>query len=838
MTIAAGSRLGRYEIRSQIGVGGMGEVYLAQDTKLERIVALKILPADVASDQDRMRRFVQEAKAAAALNHPNIAHIYDIGEADGTNFMTMEFIEGDTLGAKIHGDNAELRKLLEYLTQVARGLAKAHAAGIVHRDLKPDNIMITGDGYAKVLDFGLAKLIEPEQPLNSRGRELSELDTMLISAPQHSTPGMVLGTLGYMSPEQAQGNIKKIDQRSDIFSFGCLLYEAATRHRPFEGDSVIDTLHKIIYEPAPPIRDFNPVAPPSLQRIVRRCLAKDPEERFQNIRDVVLELEDLLHELDSGLGATHYSRPTHDSRTVSSTERATMALGGRESQLDHSLPFDEPSRQIARDTEALHVALLYKRNAQPDEHVLGLLQEELTNHGHKVFIDRSLGIGVEWAREIEREVRTSDAVVPLLSAASSMSEMLGYEVQIAHEAAQQQKGKPRILPVRINFEDALPEPLGSILGPFPNHMWSSPQDDKALVAGLLNSLHTPRAHEVVDVQEIRQTSGAVPLDSRFYIVRDTDEDFLQAIKRRDSIVLVKGARQMGKTSLLARGLQQSRGAGAKVVLTDFQKLNATHLESIDNFFLALSEMIFDQLNLDVEPEAAWNPRRGASINFERYIRRVVLEQIGAPLVWAMDEVDRLLTCQFGSEVFGLFRSWHNERSLDPSSPWEQLTLAIVYATEPHLFITDPNQSPFNVGTKLELKDFTLDQVAELNERYHSPLNGKTEVPRYFRLVGGHPYLVHSGIYEIKKRGLSLPAFEALADRDEGPFGDHLRRILVLLARDPALTEVMREVLRGNSCPTTDSFYRLHSTGLLSGHSAREAKLRCPLYANYLERHLL
>ena len=838
MAIAAGTRLGRYEIRSQIGVGGMGEVYLAKDTRLERTVALKILPADVASDQERMRRFVQEAKAAAALNHPNIAHIYDIGEADGTNFMTMEFIDGDTLGAKIHRDKAGLRKSLEYLTQVARGLAKAHAAGIVHRDLKPDNIMITGDGYAKILDFGLAKLIEPQQPPSPEGREISELDTILIPAAQHSTPGMVLGTLGYMSPEQAQGHVKKIDQRSDIFSFGCLLYEAATMHRPFEGDSFIDTLHKIVYEPAPPIRDFNPVAPPSLQRIVRRCLAKDPEERFQNIRDVVLELEDLLHEMDSELGANHYIRPTRDSWSVSITERAATApASSREPQLDQSEPqpiVEAPSRHIARDTEALHVALLYKRNAQPDEHVLGLLQEELTNHGHKVFIDRHLGIGVEWAKEIE----TADAVVPLLSATSSASEMLGYEVQIALEAAQQQEGKPRILPVRINFENALPEPLGTILGPFHNYVWSSPQDDSALVAGLLNSLHTPRAHDVLDAQEIRQTSGAVPLDSRFYIVRDTDEDFLQAIKQRDSIVLVKGARQMGKTSLLARGIQQAREAGAKVVLTDFQKLNATHLESIDKFFLALCEMIYDQLDVDVEPEDAWNPRRGASINFERYIRRVVLKQIGGPVVWAMDEVDRLLTCQFGSEVFGLFRSWHNERSLDPTSPWEQLTLAIVYATEPHLFITDPNQSPFNVGTKLELKDFTIEQVAELNERYGSPLKGKTEVSRFFRLVGGHPFLVHSGIYEIKNRHLSLSAFEALADRDEGPFGDHLRRILVLLARDPALTEVMREVLRGNSCPTTDSFYRLHSTGLLSGHSAREAKLRCPLYTNYLERHLL
>ena len=228
----------------------MGEVYLANDTKLERTVALKVLRAEVASDEDRMRRFVQEAKAAAALNHPNIAHIYDIGEAEGSKFMTMEFIDGVTLRAKIHNDDTDLRRLLDYLTQVARGLAKAHKAGIVHRDLKPDNIMITGDGYAKVLDFGLAKLVEPQHQ-SSLGASGAEVDTLLISAPQFSTPGMVLGTLGYMSPEQAQGKVRKIDHRSDIFSFGCLLYEAATKHRPFEADSAVDTLHKIVYEPAP-----------------------------------------------------------------------------------------------------------------------------------------------------------------------------------------------------------------------------------------------------------------------------------------------------------------------------------------------------------------------------------------------------------------------------------------------------------------------------------------------------------------------------------------------------------------------------------------------------------
>ena len=208
MALTPGEKLGRYEIRSKIGAGGMGEVYLAEDTRLHRKVALKILPADLASNQDRMRRFEQEAQAAAALNHPNIAHIYEIGESDGVNFIAMEFIDGVTLREKIHQERIELRKLLRYLQHAAEGLAKAHAAGIVHRDLKPDNIMITRDGHAKILDFGLAKLVE-RQPAPIPAEDASEVATAVM--PLHSTPGMLLGTVGYMSPEQAQGHRRLIN---------------------------------------------------------------------------------------------------------------------------------------------------------------------------------------------------------------------------------------------------------------------------------------------------------------------------------------------------------------------------------------------------------------------------------------------------------------------------------------------------------------------------------------------------------------------------------------------------------------------------------------------------
>jgi serine/threonine-protein kinase len=287
-----GQHLSHYEIKSLLGAGGMGEVYLAQDMRLGRQVALKLLPEAFSHDVDRVRRFEQEARAASALNHPNILTIYEIERAEDKHFIAMEYIDGETLREKIHGKRTELPKLLKYLQQVAEGLAKAHALGIVHRDLKPDNVMVTRDDYAKILDFGLAKLVEPQRPVNSGSAESSKIATALMV--QRSLAGMVMGTAGYMSPEQAQGKVKEIDQRSDIFSFGCILFEAVTKQKPFADESIIQLLHKVVYEAAPPIKDFNPSAPPNLQRVIRRCLAKDPDERYQTIKDVALELKEVI----------------------------------------------------------------------------------------------------------------------------------------------------------------------------------------------------------------------------------------------------------------------------------------------------------------------------------------------------------------------------------------------------------------------------------------------------------------------------------------------------------------------------------------------------------------
>jgi serine/threonine protein kinase/dipeptidyl aminopeptidase/acylaminoacyl peptidase len=296
-----GQTLAHFRITAKLGSGGMGDVYRAEDTKLDREVALKILPPDLVQNPDRVRRFVQEAKSASALSHPYIVTIHEIGEENGVHYIAMELVDGGTLKHKIHTEQVPFKQVLGWLAQSAEGLAKAHSAGIIHRDLKPDNIMITRDGFAKVLDFGLAKLTEP------LGGDGSQAQTGLSD---ETAAGAVLGTVGYMSPEQVQG--KSIDPRSDVFAFGCILYEAATRQRPFAGETAVDTMHQILRSDPPPVKEISPETPSVVRRLIRRTLAKDPEQRFQSMRDLAFELSDLAEEYDELSVRT-------DSQTVSSS---------------------------------------------------------------------------------------------------------------------------------------------------------------------------------------------------------------------------------------------------------------------------------------------------------------------------------------------------------------------------------------------------------------------------------------------------------------------------------------------------------------------------------------
>ncbi len=292
MPLSAGTRFGPYEILSAVGAGGMGEVYLAQDTRLGRKVALKVLRSDLAGDESLKVRFIKEARAASALNHPHIISLYDIISENQTDVIVMEYVEGESLRTLISRGAMETKRALEIVAQISSALAAAHRAGIIHRDIKPENIIVSRDNRTKVLDFGLAKLTE---------KEVTSLKSQLTTAAEfkqiETKSGIVVGTTFYMSPEQAQGN--EIDNRTDIFSLGVVLYEMLTGVRPFGGKSTIDTLHAIINQNPEPVLQRNPALPMEANEIVEKAIAKNPSERYQHAGDLELDSRRLKRALES-----------------------------------------------------------------------------------------------------------------------------------------------------------------------------------------------------------------------------------------------------------------------------------------------------------------------------------------------------------------------------------------------------------------------------------------------------------------------------------------------------------------------------------------------------------
>src|SRR5256714_13720738 len=294
MTIAMGTQLGRYEIRSQLGAGGMGEVYLARDTsELERTVALKFLPAELASDQKRLQRFIQEAKTVSALNHPNILTIYEFGQSDSVRFIATEYVDGVTLRDEMRERRLKLHDVLDIAAQIAAALNAAHEAGVVHRDIKPENIMVRRDHIVKVLDFGLAKLTMKSAAAESAAVD-SEAGTKVLI---NTEPGLVMGTASYMSPEQSQGSAS-VDHRTDIWSLGVVLYECIAGRVPFEGKDIHRQIIAIQEQEIPPLSKFAEGVPERLEEIVEKALAKDPDERYQTAKDLLIDLRNLKRKLD------------------------------------------------------------------------------------------------------------------------------------------------------------------------------------------------------------------------------------------------------------------------------------------------------------------------------------------------------------------------------------------------------------------------------------------------------------------------------------------------------------------------------------------------------------
>jgi hypothetical protein len=310
-----------YQFLERLGSGGMGDIYKAMDTRLNRFVAIKVLTTAAAGDPERRRRFIQEAQAASALNHPNIITIHDIVSEGNTEFMVMEYVTGKTLVDLIPKGGLRVPQVLKYSVQMADALQAAHASGIVHRDLKPANVMVTDSGLVKILDFGLAKLTD-RGPLTTLSGP-TDVTRTIADAPM-TVEGSIIGTVSYMSPEQAQG--KKVDTRSDIFSFGVVLYEMVTGARAFQGDSALTTLSAILRDEAPPVAGYAPDAPPQMEMVIRRCLRKQPDDRWQTMQDVLMALAALKHESDSG--TLYRARLTETGAVRTSTGAVPTSSGG------------------------------------------------------------------------------------------------------------------------------------------------------------------------------------------------------------------------------------------------------------------------------------------------------------------------------------------------------------------------------------------------------------------------------------------------------------------------------------------------------------------------------
>ncbi|MGB0560285.1 MAG: AAA-like domain-containing protein [Spirulinaceae cyanobacterium] len=511
----------------------------------------------------------------------------------------------------------------------------------------------------------------------------------------------------------------------------------------------------------------------------------------------------------------------------------------------------KPARQ---ETAARKVFISYKRSASPDE-ALALQIYEALRPDHAVFIDQTMLVGTPWLERITQEIQQADYLIVLLSAASLHSEMVQAELEIAQAQAAKTPGQPQILPVRLAYHEPFPYPLNTYLDPIHWAFWEPGSEPTQLIAELQAAIQGGQLpiNTNQQKQRILQTAppaalppprpaaslempeGTMAVESQFYVERPQDAIALETIQQPGVTITIKGPRQMGKSSLLLRVMAAAVKAGKRVVFLDFQLFTQAALENSEIFYQQFCTILADELDLEDEPEQFWRSSLGESQNCTRYLGRYVLKTVKEPLVLVMDEVDRLFGTAFRSDFFSMLRGWHNSRAIKPA--WKRLDLALVTSTEPYQLIADLNQSPFNVGQVLDLEDFALAQVVDLNQRHGQPLD-RSGCQALYDLVGGHPYLVRRALYLVASGQLTVAALFATAMDDRGPFGDHLRYHLFRLYDQQALVQCLLQVIRGKGCGDEHDFFRLRGAGLVRREEGSQAvKPRCELYAQYFRKRL-
>lgn len=502
------------------------------------------------------------------------------------------------------------------------------------------------------------------------------------------------------------------------------------------------------------------------------------------------------------------------------------------------------------------------RHVPLDTELAEALDACLRGLGRKVFLDQRIEVGTRWVEVIDREIRASSFFVPILSPESIRSDMVRKEIALAHRLMGE--GTMRILPIRsTTLKGQLPYDLAAYLDPIQYAPWDPEEGTEGICqvisqaitgAELPEKAPTPKDPGLVDLPPGEETSaplpaadprvvvghgpegGAVRLSSPFYVEREADQRMETALRREGTTLVVKGMRQSGKSSLLARAVALARSKGRRTVYLDFQTFDDAQLESCSKLLYTLALRIGSALRTSLKPKEIWDDEIGAKQSFAEFLERAVLEDAEAPVLLALDEVDRIFTRSYRADFFSTVRSWHSNRAISEEL-WSRLDLVIAHATDPTLWIDDLNQSPFNVGERLRLEGFSAAELADLNHRYGSPLASRSELEAIHALVGGQPYLVRQALYVLVSSAWALADLRRVAFDDDGPFGDHLRHHLWVLHNNPRLQEVVKRLTERQGCENELDFQRLLAAGLVKGESRDEATLLCELYELYFRSHL-
>jgi hypothetical protein len=482
------------------------------------------------------------------------------------------------------------------------------------------------------------------------------------------------------------------------------------------------------------------------------------------------------------------------------------------------------------------IVILFERGAKPVEQLVDLLNRALTEAGFQVYVDDHLKISVDWARCVDETIRRANTIIVLLSENSLESEMLSYELELANDSKLKNRSM-KLICVPVGNDAAALGTTGPLLGGLQTCPWLGETETASLIAEILECLKDPARENATNIL-LGPAGGGVSSESPFYIRREADNELREQLELGEPTTLIKGPRQSGKTSLIAQGLRTVRSAGSRAIVTDFQRLGSNLYADESEFYQALAANLARQMRTDYDLDWDWNWDKvyGPTSNLDEFIRSLIAVQ-DTRIVWFMDEADWLFSTSFADSFFALVRSWHNVRALASDSAWSKFSVVIAYATEAHLFIQDINQSPFNVGRRIELKDFTLRQTEELNKRYGEPLRGIDQVHEVQDLLDGQPFLTRTAFDTLLRSNGNLRGLLASADRDDGPFGDHLRRVLVSVSQLSTVRDAVDKVLRNTFVEGSPEVDRLVAAGILAKNSSGNHLIRCKLYRKYLERHL-